>query len=118
MGPCADDLHDWKETHCTVDGYEIDYCNRDGCRATRRRASVLTRIEHELSSIARKNRPEGPPRLNERTNTMVKRLLHAEKLYIPKRISPASAIRLFARWRDPDTKIISDGVASELQEAS
>lgn len=81
---------------------------------------LADRVERELHSIARRrvrNVDTLPPRLNERANAMARRLKYAVELFIPERISTGSAIRLFAKWQDPITQTVAEGVISELQEA-
>jgi hypothetical protein len=81
---------------------------------------LADRVERELQVIARRRAGTVdtlPPRLNERANAMARRLKYAVELFIPKSISPNSAIRLFAKWQDPITQTVSEGVISELQEA-
>ena len=56
------------------------------------------------------------PRLDEATNAMARRLKFALELSICKQAT--SSICLVARWRDPLTGTVSDGVVSHLQEAS
>lgn len=104
MIPC-DYGHDWEDS---------------GVRSQSEAAELADRVERELQAIARR-RVRGvdtlPPRLNERANAMARRLKYAVELFIPQRISATSSIRLYAKWQDPITQTISEGVISELQEA-
>ncbi len=104
MRPCDYD-RDWEESTVRFQGEA---------------AELADRVERELQVIARR-RAQGvqtlPPRLNERANAMARRLKYAVELFIPQRISSDSAIRLFAKWEDPITHSLSEGVISELQEA-
>lgn len=104
MGPC-DYGRKWEES---------------AVRYTSEAAELADRVERELQVIARRRAGTVdtlPPRLNERANAMARRLKYAVELFIPKSISPNSAIRLFAKWQDPITQTVSEGVISELQEA-
>ncbi|HET6277124.1 MAG TPA: hypothetical protein VFE16_14440 [Candidatus Cybelea sp.] len=83
-------------------------------------AELADRVERELQAIARRRVRSVdtlPPRLNERANAMARRLKYAIELFIPQRISSTSSIRLYAKWQDPITQTVSEGVISELQEA-
>ncbi len=104
MGPC-DYGRNWEDSTVRFNGGA---------------AELADRVERELQVIARRRAQSVdtlPPRLNERANAMARRLKYAVELFIPERISPDSAIRLFAKWQDPITQTFSEGVISELQEA-
>jgi hypothetical protein len=104
MIPC-DYGHDWEDS---------------GVRSRSEAAELADRVERELQAIARRRVRSVdtlPPRLNERANAMARRLKYAIELFIPQRISSTSSIRLYAKWQDPITQTVSEGVISELQEA-
>lgn len=73
---------------------------------------TVSDMERELGKIVDDCRPQQTynPRLSPSTNMMAKRLVNAERIYF----EPGKSEYLWARWRDPVTGIINDGVISHL----
>lgn len=76
---------------------------------------------NEVPPIAGVHLPQAdglPPRLNEGASPMARRLKYAVEFYIPTPIKPGLPLRLFAKWRDPITQTVYEGLVSELQAAT